>query len=271
VPRSIPTPPAARPTRRRHRPDASARRPVPARRTWIAPLALGALGILAIGCGRGAETTSTGGGTTGTTSAVASGVTGTGTSTPTTAVGAPGTPLESGTVEPAPAGPGASTGPGGPGLPATPGGPTTTCVRGPATTTPFGGGGGEITCSTIPPDGSVSSPPLTDTTIPTAPGEALIPDAGHGVLRGSVGGAPCPATAEQCVASYRFVPALVAARGPVSSTARTDALGQYQLLLPPGRYEVVASPDGDDLCTPGVAEVVAGQTLDVSIDCRPRG
>jgi hypothetical protein len=226
------------------------------------------LASVAAGCGRGDQTASTNSGSpagtttpAGAATSSAPPATSAGGSSPGSApAGDPGRPGE---VPPSPGG--GVTSPSS----AVPG-PTTTCVRGPATTAPGQRGGGEITCSTLPPDGSVSSPPMTDTTIPVDETAPLQPDSTHGVLRGSVGGAACPATAQQCIDLYRTVPARVDVRGPVATSTHTASFGDYQVRLPPGRYEVVATPDAaGNTCVATTADVVAAQVVAVSIDCRP--
>lgn len=222
-----------------------------------------ALVLLGAGCGRAQDSTSTVGRppATGTAPGTAPAL------PPSSASTLYGTiPEPRGAQVPPSEGSGASSEPG------VPGGPTTTCVRGPATTALGQRGGGEITCSTIPPaDGSVSSPPMTDTTIPVEPVTRLQPDATRGVLRGTVGGAACPATAEQCIDLYRLVPARVDISGPTTAAAHTAGMENlFQLLLPPGRYQVVAVPDAaGETCVPTTIDVVVGQAVDVSVDCRP--
>lgn len=155
--------------------------------------------------------------------------------------------------------------------PSPPGGPTTTCVEGPATTIPGDPGGGSVTCTS--PDDVVSSPPLTDTTFPpgpTAPGPQ--PDATNGVVRGQVGGAACPRSAEMCNAMFRFVPATVTLSGPTTVTVHTTDTAPefgFAVKLPPGRYAVTAAPDQPNDCLATQVDVVAGQIADVNVDCAP--
>jgi hypothetical protein len=199
-----------------------------------------ALGMTAAGCTTTVETSG-----------------GPGSSAPTTGNAMPGTTVPAGTTT-----------------------PPTTCVHGPATTTPFDRGGGAITCSAVPgtpDDGSASSPPMTDTTMP-GDGPPLgpvpiEPDAAHGLVRvAATGGAHCADSA--CPAIGIIMAGRVDLRpldradpsGSSDLHADLDQAGSAFVLAPPGRYEVSATTDVGS-CTPATVVVTAGQTQQVPLAC----
>lgn len=229
------------------------RHPRPRRRTVgvVVGLVL-ALGATAGGCATTVETSG-----------------GSGSSVPTTGTAMPGTTVRVDTTAP-------------PATTRTTGTtPPTTCVRGPATTTPFDRGGGAITCSTVPgnpDDGSSSSPPMTDTTIPDVGPPVgpppIEPDATHGLVRVTAtggydcAGEACPAIGIIMAGQVELGPRLDPSdpRDLASRTARLDLTGTALVLALPGRYEVTATTDVGS-CQPEVVTVVAGQTVEVPLRC----
>ena len=150
--------------------------------------------------------------------------------------------------------------------------PPTTCVAAPASTAPGVKGGGELICSSPGDDGSVSSPPMTDTTIP-GPGPSIAqPDATHGALTIVTGGSPCPKSAEACVAMFQVVPAKIHLEN-VGSAATVDGEtsgreGMLSLQLEPGTWRITATPiEGDRTCTGQEVMINAGETTSISVDC----
>lgn len=165
---------------------------------------------------------------------------------------------------------GATENPGSPADPATPstgGAPVpTTCVEGPATTTPWDAGGGRIIC-TDPDQGSVSSPPMTDTTIPAAT-TPLAPDATHGVLVVSAtGGYECPPD-QACTTIGIIMQGVVEVTGPDGAVASApiDAMGRAGFRLAAGEHRVTAQV-APGSCAPTAAAVTAGATVEVALAC----
>lgn len=153
-------------------------------------------------------------------------------------------------------------------------------ARAGGTTAPFDRGGGAITCSAVPgtpDDGSASSPPMTDTTMP-GDGPPLgpvpiEPDAAHGLVRvATTGGAHCADSA--CPAIGIIMAGRVDLRpldradpsGSSDLHADLDQAGSAFVLAPPGRYKVSATTDVGS-CTPATVVVTAGQTQQVPLAC----
>ena len=144
--------------------------------------------------------------------------------------------------------------------------PPTTCVEGPATTTPWDAGGGRIIC-TAPDQGSGSSPPMTDTTIPVTP-TSLSADASHGVLViSATGGYECPPN-EACIAIGLIMQGVVEVTGPGGTveSAPIDESGRVGFRLAPGEHRITAQVTPGS-CAPAGASVTAGATVDVALAC----
>ena len=143
----------------------------------------------------------------------------------------------------------------------------TTCVDAPATTTPWDQGGGRIVCSAADQDGSVSSPPMTDTTIP-APTTSLVPDAGTGVVVVSAtGGYDCPA-GQACIDIGITMVGTIEVVGPDGAvdTAPIDTTGRAGFRLAPGAHQVTARVTTGS-CQPSTVTVEAGRTADLALSC----
>ena len=144
--------------------------------------------------------------------------------------------------------------------------PPTTCVEGPATTIPGDPGGGRITCSAADPDGSVSSPPMTDTTI-FRPSTSIVPSADHGALVVSAtGGYDCGD--DPCPAIGIIMSGTISVVGPdgVPADNQLDGAGLAGFRLTPGTYQVTAEV-GPGSCQAGTATVTAGVVTDLSLLC----
>jgi hypothetical protein len=149
--------------------------------------------------------------------------------------------------------------------------PPTTCVSAPATTGVGTKGGGELICSSPGDDGSVSSPPMTDT-VPGRERPIAQPDATHGALSIVTGGSPCPKSADTCVAMFQIVPAKVHLEqvgGSATADGETAGMeGLLSLQLDPGTWRITAIPiAGDRACSAQDVTITAGEATSVSVDC----